>query len=189
MYLIFSLDTEDFITVESDEAVKFWAEIFLNYKVKASFNLVAERARVLRRRGRRDIINILKNHEINYHSNLHSVHPTFPEYLENRSWEDGVREVIKKEIGGLTDIREIFGKNPIAFMQPGSSGTPQVIYAMKLLGIPVMEWTPFVPNPKRILPFWYCYSLHGLHWHFIFDKYYNLKKNRLSRMKEEFKKT
>lgn len=189
MYLIFSLDTEDFITRESDEAVKFWADIFSHKNIVGSFNMVTENARVLKRRGRKDILNLLKKQEINYHSNFHSIHPTFPEYLENKNWENGVEEVIKKEIKGLNDVKEIFEQEPIAFMQPGGSGTPQTTYAMKLLGMPVMEETTFLQNPSEVLPFWYCNSFSGLCWHFMFDSYYDIdEKERFSKMKNDFEK-
>jgi len=100
---------------------------------------VGERARALRERGREDLIELLQFHEINYHSDFHSLHPTFPEYLEDLDWDKGVEEVIRREIKGLNDLREIFSQSPIAFMQPGNSATPQVLYAMYLMGMPVME--------------------------------------------------
>lgn len=183
MNIIFSLDTEDYITPEADEALKFWVDLFNSRKVKGCFNIVGEKARVLRKRGRKDIITRLKRHEINYHSNYHSLHPTLAEYVEERNWHQGVNEVIKREIHGINDVKEIFGRYPAAYMQPGDSWAPQVIHAMKLMNIPVMNWTFFAPFQR--LPFWYCNSFNGLIWHFAFDRYWETV-NRLERMKCDF---
>lgn len=184
--IIFSFDEEDYITPEADEAVKFWAKTLCDRGISGSFNLVGERARGLRERGKKDIIKLLRAHEINYHSNFHSLHPTFPEYLEKIDWDKGVEEVIKREIKGINDLREIFGQSPYAFMQPGNSGTAQTVYAMVLMGIPVMEWNFFDPFPKG-QPVWYCNSFNGLTWNFVFDSYFETE-NRLAKMKDEFNK-
>lgn len=184
--VIFSLDEEDFITPEGDLAVKFWAEVLKENGIRGSFNIVGERARVLRDRGREDIIKLLQFHEINYHSDYHSLHPTFPEYLENLDWDAGVEEVIKRELKGLNDLKEIFGQSPIGFMQPGNSGTPQVFYAMALLGLPIMEASFLHPLPDGHL-IWYCNSLNGLTWDFGFEAYFNVD-DRLKAMKRDFEK-
>ncbi len=182
--VIFSLDEEDFITPEADEAVEFWTKVLQENGIRGSFNVVGERARVLRERGREDIIKLLQFHEINYHSDYHSLHPTFPEYLEELSWDEGVQEVIRKESKGLNDIREIFGQSPIGFMQPGNSGTPQVFYTMALLGLPLMEASFLTPLPPGNL-LWYCNSLNGFTWDLCFESYFNVD-NRLEAMKEDF---
>lgn len=46
--VILSLDEEDFIT---PEAVEFWAKVLRENGIRGSFNVVGERARVLRERG------------------------------------------------------------------------------------------------------------------------------------------
>lgn len=184
--VLFSLDEEDYITPRADESVEFWAKVLKENGIKGSFNLVAERARVLRERGRKDIIELLKFHEINYHSDYHSLHPTFPEYLEELEWDEGVREVIKREIKGLNDVKEIFGQSPIGFMQPGNSGTPQVFYAMFLLDMPVME-ASFLHTLSDGKLVWYCNSLNGLTWDFSFESYFFCE-NRLEAMKNDFQK-
>ncbi|MBC7330571.1 hypothetical protein H5T88_09465 [bacterium] len=183
--VIFSFDDEDFITPEADEATEFWAKTLRERGIRGSFNLVGERARALRERGREDLIELLQFHEINYHSNFHSLHPTFPEYLEDLDWDKGVEEVIRREIKGLNDLREIFSQSPIAFMQPGNSATPQVLYAMYLLGMPIMEASFIHPLDGKLV--WYCNTLNGLTWDFVFESHFYLD-NRLEKMKESFKR-
>ena len=122
--VIFSLDTEDYITPQHDDAVEFWAKLFAERKIRGCFNVVAEYARALKARKRGDIINLVSGNEADYHSNVHSVHPTFPEYLDTMDWDDGINEVIRKEAEGIKDVEDIFGQHPSSYMQPGGSFAP-----------------------------------------------------------------
>ncbi len=172
-YIIFSLDTEDFITPEADEALLFWTEEFNKRGLKASFNLVGEKARVLLRRGRKRIIQSLKKHEVNFHSNYHSIHPTFPEYLREMEWQEGIKEVVKKEIDGIESLREIFDASPYAYMQPGNTISPRVIYAMVKMGIEIIEWGPTVGEKYTLPyePYWFCGGFHLYGWDFFVENF------------------
>jgi len=169
--VIFSLDTEDYITPQHDDAVEFWAKLFAERKIRGCFNVVAEYARALKARKRGDIINLVSGNEADYHSNVHSVHPTFPEYLDTMDWDDGINEVIRKEAEGIKDVEDIFGQHPSSYMQPGGSFAPQVLYAMCQMGIPVMTWT-FLSSLSKLKPLWYCSALEGILWNLGFDDYF-----------------
>ena len=151
VYVIFQLDTEDFITPETDDVLLHLASIFNKYGVKGSFAIVGEKARVLVKRKRWDIIEALKTQDIAYQSNYHSVHPVIGEYLKDMDWEEGVQEVVKREKPGLQDLVKIFGMKPSAFIQPGGSWAPQVPYAIRKLGIMVYADGIFEPQPV-----WFC---------------------------------
>jgi len=161
VYVIFQLDTEDFVTPEADDVLLDLAEIFEKYGIRASFAVVGEKARALRRRGRWDVIRALRAHDIAYQSNYHSLHPTIAEQLRDSGWEDGVKLVIEREGPGLRDLEEIFGQRPSAYIQPGGDWAPQVPYAMRELGIQVYADGIFEPQPH-----WFCgvlairYALH-----------------------------
>src|SRR5437764_3290670 len=79
--LILWFDTEDYLLPADDDAAKRLAEMLTQKGVRATFKVVGEKARVLEKRGRIDVIEALKKHDIGYHSNFHSVHPTPSEYL------------------------------------------------------------------------------------------------------------
>src|SRR5881397_4090954 len=79
--LILWFDTEDYLLPADDDASRRLAEMLTERKIRATFKLVGEKARVLEKRGRRDVIAALKKHDIGYHANFHSVHPTPSEYL------------------------------------------------------------------------------------------------------------
>jgi hypothetical protein len=128
-------DTEDYILPESDDAAKRLAEILTSVGVKGTFKVVGEKARVLERRGRMDVIRALQKHEIGYHSNFHSRPPTPAVYLQNAGMEDGAAEFLRREGPGALDVQRIFGTRPVCYGQPGSSWAPQAHLALRQLGI------------------------------------------------------
>src|SRR5262249_14149494 len=76
VYIVLWFDTEDYILPASDDAALRIASFLLSVGVKATFKIVGEKARTLERRGRQDVVAAIGRHEIGYHSNLHSQHPT-----------------------------------------------------------------------------------------------------------------
>lgn len=135
IYVTLWFDTEDYILPQSDDAAKRLAEMLTRLGIKATFKVVGEKARVLEQRGRKDVIAALKKHEIGYHSNYHSMHPTPAEYLQNADWDEGVAEFYRRELSGVQDIQRLFGQTPSCYGQPGSSWGPQSYPALKQMGI------------------------------------------------------
>src|SRR5690242_8915370 len=74
-------DTEDYLLPADDDAAKRLAELLSAREIRGTFKVVGEKARVLERRGRTDVIAALQKHAIGFHANYHSVHPTPTEYL------------------------------------------------------------------------------------------------------------
>jgi peptidoglycan/xylan/chitin deacetylase (PgdA/CDA1 family) len=154
VYVILWFDTEDYILPQSDDAAKRLAAFLTKQGIRATFKVVGEKARTLERRGRRDVIGALAQHEIGYHSNTHSQHPTPAEYEAPLDWQDGVEEFNRRERAGFDDVKRIFGQTPTCYGQPGSSWTPQSFAALKKWGVKVYldEGTQVGMNGK---PFWY----------------------------------
>src|SRR5215472_14242 len=90
--VILWFDTEDYLLPADDDACKRLAEMLTNRGIRATFKVVGEKARVLEKRGRTDVIQALQKHDIGYHANFHSVHPTPSEYLADSGFLDGVQE-------------------------------------------------------------------------------------------------
>jgi hypothetical protein len=149
-------DTEDYLLPASDDAAGRVAEILSARGIRATFKLVGEKARVLERRGRTDVIAALKRHDIGYHSNLHSVHPTPAEYLAEHGWHDGVAEFVRREKGGARDVMRIFGVSGLScYGQPGSSWAPQTLAALRQIGVAsYVDESDHVGFDER--PFWYA---------------------------------
>ncbi len=135
--VILWFDTEDYLLPADDDATLRLARWLTKEKVHATFKVVGEKARVLEQRGRRDVIAALKQHEIGFHSDLHSVHPTPAEYMSALGWDEGTAEFLRRETPGVASIRRIFGVSPSCYGQPGSSWAPQAYAAIRKLGMNV----------------------------------------------------
>ncbi|HEV2348796.1 MAG TPA: polysaccharide deacetylase family protein [Terriglobia bacterium] len=154
VYIVLWFDTEDYILPQSDDAALRIADMLTRLGVRATFKVVGEKGRTLERRGRTDVIAALKRHEIGYHANTHSQHPTVAEYEEPLDWESGVEEFTRRERPGFEDLTRIFGKPPTCYGQPGSSWAPQSFAALKQWGVNV-----YLDEGEQVgldgKPFWY----------------------------------
>jgi peptidoglycan/xylan/chitin deacetylase (PgdA/CDA1 family) len=154
VYVILWFDTEDYILPQSDDAAKRIAAFLTRQGVRATFKIVGEKARELERRQRRDVIGALAQHEIGYHSNTHSQHPTPAEYESTLDWQTGVEEFTRRERGGFEAVRRIFGKTPTCYGQPGSSWAPESFAALRDWGVHV-----YLDDGRQVgldgRPFWY----------------------------------
>lgn len=158
-------DTEDYLLPADDEATKRLCELLTGRGIRATFKLVGEKARVLERRGRRDVIAALQRHDIGYHSNFHSVHPTPTEYLAECGWVDGIAEFVRREGGGAADVRRILGVPTLScYGQPGASWGPQAAAALRQIGVAPHGVPCYVDEDSHIgmdgKPFWYAGALH-----------------------------
>jgi hypothetical protein len=161
VYVLFWFDTEDYLLPADDDAAKRLADLLTERGIRATFKVVGEKARVLERRGRTDVIVALKRHAIGYHANFHSVHPTPAEYEAECGLLDGVAEFARREGRGAADVRRVFGVERLAcYGQPGSSWTPQSIVALPQIGVA----SCYVDSGNHVgqmkgRPFWYCNAI------------------------------
>ena len=166
--VILWFDTEDYLSPADDDACKRLAEMLTQRHIRATFKVVGEKARVLERRGRRDVIAALKLHDIGYHANFHSVHPTPTEYLADCGLLDGMAEFQRREGRGAADVRRIFGRQTlVCYGQPGSSWAPQAIAALKSIGVAPSGVPCYVDEGEHVglnnKPFWYDGVLNVYH--------------------------
>src|SRR2546430_4105514 len=162
--VILWFDTADYLLPADDDATKRLAEMLTHRGIRATFKLVGEKARVLERRGRRDVIAALRKHDIGYHANFHSVHPAPSEYLADCGLLDGIAEFARREGPGAADVRRILGVKTLAcYGQPGSSWASQTIGALKEIGVAPHGVACYVDEGTHIgwneQPFWYAGAL------------------------------
>ncbi len=154
VYVTLWFDTEDYILPASDDAALRLARFLTEAGIKATFKIVGEKARTLERRGRQDVIAALRQHDIGYHTDWHSIHPTPAERLSRMGWEEGVREFDRSERAGFDDVRRIFGQEPVCYGQPGSSWAPQAYAALRRWGVGL-----YLDESRHLgldqEPFWY----------------------------------
>jgi len=129
-------DVEDFITPEADNALLALINMMDSLGIRGSFKIVGEKIRMLKERGRTDILEKLAGHEICYHTDSHSVHPTQTEYLFDKGFREGVLEFERRERQGFADVQDICGQFPTSYGQPGASWVPQVFPVLKKWGVP-----------------------------------------------------
>lgn len=164
VHVIFWFDTEDYLLPADDDATKRLCEMLTARHIRATFKIVGEKARVLEKRGRADVIAALQKHDIGYHANFHSVHPTPSEYLADCGLLDGMEEFVRREGGGAADVRRILGVPVLAcYGQPGSSWGPQTIAALPRIGVAPHGVPCYVDEGTHIglngQPFWYAGAL------------------------------
>jgi len=100
------------------------------------------------------VIQALSRHEIGFHANTHSQHPTPAEYESKLDWEMGSEEFTRRERPGFEDLQRIFGRAPTCYGQPGNSWAPQAFPALKGWGMKVyLDDGPHVGLDGK--PFWY----------------------------------
>ena len=162
--VILWFDTEDYLLPADDDACKRLAEMLTARGVRATFKVVGEKARVLEQRRRTDVIAALKQHDIAYHANFHSVHPTPSEYLADCGLLDGIAEFVRREGRGADDVRRIFGVSTLScYGQPGSSWGSQAIAALPQIGVAPQGVPCYVDEGDHVglneQPFWYAGAL------------------------------
>src|SRR5208282_6942021 len=154
VYVVLWFDTEDYILPQSDDSAKRIAVFLTQQGISGTFKVVGEKARVLQQRQRQDVISALAQHDIGYHSNYHSQHPTVAEYESNLDWDAGVEEFTRRERPGFDDVARVFRKTPVAYGQPGASWAPQAFPALEKWGVRV-----YLDEGKQVglrgRPFWY----------------------------------
>ena len=136
MYLSLLMDVEDLVDPEADDLAGICADILWEEGVPCTFCVVGEKARLLRDRGRTDVIKRMARHDIGYHTNFHSVHPTISEYLAPLTFADGVEEAMRREADGIRDIEQIFGMPASCFGGPGNTWGPAICEVLKRCGVP-----------------------------------------------------
>lgn len=162
--VILWFDTEDYLLPASDDAALRLAQMLTERGIRATFKVVGEKARVLEQRGRRDVIRALRQHDIAYHSNFHSVHPTPAEYLAECGLLDGIEEFVRREGPGAADVRRIFGVPTLGcYGQPGSSWAPQTLAGLGAIGCAPQGVPCYVDEGNHVgldgRPFWYANAL------------------------------
>jgi hypothetical protein len=136
-YVVLWFDTEDYVDPLADDAARRIANDLPHLGVHATFKIVGEKARVLQKRGRTDVIEALSRHSIGYHSDWHSIQPVPALALQHLGWLEGADEFERRQRSGFEDVGRIFGITPVCYGQPGSSWAPQSNLALRRMGIHV----------------------------------------------------
>ena len=142
-----TFDVEDFINDRSIKALHYILKMLDENKLKAIFFITGHMAEKLA--GYKEIVDMLSEHQIGYHSSSHSVKPTILEYTDIEDYEEARLESLRRETshinpltgeiegkGGIHVLRELFPNNRIeAFRSPDYCWSPPHLEALRDLGI------------------------------------------------------
>ncbi len=155
------MDTEDFLTPESDPALEAVLDALERHGGTATFPLVAEKLRSWERRGRRHLIGRLARHAVGYHSATHSLHPTIAEELAPLDWPAGQAAFAAREAEGFAEVEAAFGR-PACWTQPGGNWTAAALPVLRGWGVRMEfseSWNSYLDFGGRP-----CHYAGILHW-------------------------
>lgn len=147
-------DVEDYVTPQADNAFKEVLDMLDGLGVRATVKFVTKKLETLQTRGRNDILRMLPNHEMAFHSTLHSVHPMPSEYLNGYGFADGAAEFDRREYEGFLNVSEITGQHQTSYGQASYAWAPQVFPAMRKWGVTTYLDAHQIINMDEG-PFWY----------------------------------
>ncbi len=172
--MVICFDVEDYTSPASvgmDDIPKWLAEIMTEEGVTGSFFVIGEKARMMEKRGRQDVIAAMSGHDIGSHTNMGSIHPTVTEILENDNWEEGVQHMLENEGAGMDELERIFGQRPVNLARHGGSYGPQLVAALGDLNAGYVYSPISLPGHNAV---WFCNTLnfHGEGDYGFFDDTY-----------------
>jgi len=162
-HVVIVFDVEDYITPETegiDDIPKWLAEIMTDEGVTGTFFMICEKARSLEKRGRRDVIAAIAQHDIGSHTNFGSIHPTVTEQLEKAEWNAGVQKMLEQESAGFRDLERIFETKVTTLARHGGSYGPQLVHALGKMNAGYVYSPVHLPGKNAV---WFCNTLnfHG----------------------------
>lgn len=176
--LLLTFDTEDFICDRSIRCLRLILERLKKYDLNALFFISGHMAEKLANYP--TIIDLLKEHEIGYHSSSHSVHPTIFEFTDTESYENAYKISLIRETshinpltgeiegkGGIFALQYLFpNKEMVSYRAPGFCWSPPHTEALRDLGIKFDFSTNFSPVPVyhkglTFYPYPTIYDWHG----------------------------
>ncbi len=158
-YMVICFDVEDYTSPESvgmDDIPKWEAEIMSEEGVTGTFFVIAEKARSLEKRGRKDVIQAMAKHDITSHTNYGSIHPNVTEILEKASWNDGKAKMLENETAGFDDLERIFGQRSANLGRHGGSYGPQLVAALSEMNAGYVYSPICLPETNAV---WFCNAL------------------------------
>ena len=176
--VLFVFDTEDYTNPGATDAIKRYAQILTAHGVRGCFNVVGQLAIALEDQGRRDVIDALAAHEIDYHSWRHTWHPTVVEYGDQEDWYAGLHRFFDEERRGTMAVKRIFKRDRLfAAVPPGNCISSQSFQVFSSLGIPFYIASVFEKTGGRAMRYGnminletaYCWD--GFHDHPAFEHF------------------
>jgi len=159
VHALLLFDVEDVFSppeLGNDDSIMELADILASHGLKGTFLFIGDRAKSLRDRGRDDVIASLQPHEVGLHTRS-AQHPCGPEYVANRTWDEGFVEALQRERDGVAIVERIFGKPAAALSTHWLFTSPHAVAAAGAMGLPYLYALPAAPPHHNLC--WYAGAL------------------------------
>lgn len=149
-------DVEDYLTVESDDALARMLSAMRRAGLPGSYGLVGKKIDALRAHGRTDILETLKQERaIGFHSLSHSEHPTIAEEMATLDYPTALARFQEREGVGSRQVAQAI-KSPRYFTQPGGNWIPEAVEGLLPLGMDTYFTDSFNSYVVDLpAPYWY----------------------------------
>ena len=184
--VIFSFDTEDYVNENAAESILRTAKILRNENIKGCYQVVGMLAEALVEWNRSDIIYELREyHEVDYHSNRHSHHPTINEYTDLSDYSLARRIFLDDELAGVHKVKSIFGVKELAAVCPPGVSTSYVArYAYADMGVGIYTGDQ-IYDEKRYRPVFNCNTVSVRHYEYLERKLFDWNEKDIKAFVEE----
>ena len=157
--IFITFDVEDFINPVSTEALEIILKMLKKHDLRAIFFITGYMAETIKKYP--EMIEMLRTHEIGYHSSSHSVRPAIFEYTDVEDYVEAYETSIQRETshinpltgeiegkGGIKLLQELFSNKRIsAYRAPGCGWSPPHLEALRDLGIEFDFSSNISPTP------------------------------------------
>lgn len=159
MFAVFKFDDEDVYyppEYRIDDISGWMAGIMTETGIRGTFCVMGDRARVLKERGRDDVLQAMARHDLVSHQPGNR-QPELVEILSGKEWKDGMQAVRDYEDRVIRDFEFAFGQPPQGLSRHGRQWAPQHVALAVERGISYQGNFAGVPGTEQ--PCWYAGSL------------------------------
>lgn len=159
MITCFNFDDEDTYyppEYRLDDVSKWLTEIMTDVGIKGTMCVMGNRARLLKERGRDDVLQAMAKHELVSHQPA-SVRPELVDILSDKEWQDGVDALEEYEEQVVRDFDFAFGRKPQGLSRHNIQWGAQHVALAGKKGIPYLGNLTGVPGTEQ--PCWYAGAL------------------------------
>lgn len=159
MYAILAFDTEDLYYPPQfgiDEIPAWLGRIMAEVGLTGTFFVMGEKAESMRRRGRQDLLDAMRPHDIASHQQGNR-YPLLPQVVEGLGWADGVAALGRYEDWVTEQHLQAFGRQPVGLSRHNCYFAPQHVGLAGQRGLPYMYMVCQIPG--SVQPLWYAGGL------------------------------
>jgi hypothetical protein len=155
MYVTLHFDVEDTVCpaeARTDDAPGWIAQTLSKAGLRATFHVIADKARAMVQRGRLEVLAAMAEHDIGIHTDSNT-HPVVPELVERCGWADGVEKLVEYHKRSADALKKAFWKAPVSASRHAVFTAPQSHGAAAAMKLPYVYGWPHWPGHPG--PVWY----------------------------------